>query len=310
MDGVICSIVIPTYNGSASVKHAVESAIRQKRINVEIIVVDDNGKDTEEQKKTERILRDYIDQKEIVYLCHNFNKNGSAARNTGLYHSHGDFVAFLDDDDYIKPTKCYKQIKKLQNNLKCAMCVCSGCYVNKAGIGYRKILHKEKEFMLKYLLDKIYFNTSAIVFRREALLEIGGFDESFKRHQDWELVTRVLSKYAACVIEDVEMIRYLEGRNNPKSFEQRIENLEHFFCVCEPYMRRKLTEKQINVVKKFRRREICQSMIRSGAFWKAVKYGKSYGGLLEIVKAFALLFPLFIRKILIGNSKVAPKRDY
>ena len=304
----LCTIVIPTYKGSNSVMLAVESALRQRQVELEIIVVDDNGTNTEEQKKTAEMLKKYIESNQIDYICHDVNRNGSAARNTGLKHSHGMYIAFLDDDDYLKAEKTKKQLDLLKRNPNCGMCVCSGCYVNKNGIGYRKVLHESEEFLYGYLLDKNYFNTSAILFRRDVLVEFGGFDESFRRHQDWELVTKVLSKYDACVLEDVEMYRYLEGRNNPKTFSQRIEFQDHFFSVCEPYMLKRLTKKQVEKVRIFRSREICQILIRTGNIRQAIKYGMSYGGMFEFVVATVGMIPLLIRKLIYGNRKVAPAK--
>lgn len=308
MNKLLCSIIIPTYKGSETVMLAVKSALKQKKIKPEIIVVDDNGIGSEEQKKTENVLHGYIQNHKIKYICHDVNRNGSAARNTGLKLAQGYYISFLDDDDWLKPYKCYKQICVLRQNKDCAMCVCSGCYVDIDGVGYKKRIHQDSEFMYKYLLDKIYFNTSAIMFRKKELLDICGFDESFKRHQDWELVTRFLSKFKACTLSDVEIIRYLEGRNNPSNYDQRIENLEYFLKKCEPYMQKKMSRKKVEKVKLYRRREICQAMIKNGSIKKANNYGKTYGGGFEFLKSFVLMAPLAFRKIVFGRKKVAPKK--
>ena len=301
-----CSIIIPTFKGSNSVRNAVVSALKQNSIDdMEIIVVDDNGNGSEEQKKTELMLLDFIQNEQIVYLIHDVNRNGSAARNTGLSHAKGRYISFLDDDDYLLSDTIEKEIKMLEQFPDFGMCVCSGCYVNKDGVGYKKVLCQKKDFLFRYLLDKVYFNTSAILFRKESLIRVGGFDESFRRHQDWELVTRILSEQEACVMKDVGMIRYLEERNTPRSFAQRIDNLEHFFSVCEEYMYKKLSIGQVNRVKTFRRREICQSMLLAGLFKQAYEYGKTYGGNLELLKAVIFMIPLVFRKIIWGSRKVA-----
>ena len=285
---------------------AVYSALRQKNIEKEIIIVDDNGVGTDEQKQTEAVLHELIIRDKITYLCHNTNRNGSAARNTGLKKSTGKYVAFLDDDDYLIPEKTYKQIAILEQNPECVMCVCSGYYVDLNGVGYKITLRRETDMLYKYLLDKAYFNTSAILFKRDILVGLGGFDESFQRHQDWELVTRVLSENDACVLEDAEMIRFLEGRNNPSTYERKIRNLEYFFDQCEPYMLKRLSKTQIQKVKTFRRREICQNMIRAGRLKEAYEFGNEYGGRLEILRAGVLLLPLAARKLVYGSQKVAP----
>ena len=93
------SIVIPTYGGSDCVKRAVDSCLSQSYSYLEIIVVDDNGEGTESQVKTYNSLSSLIESNKIRYICHEVNKNGSAARNTGVKASTGEYIALLDDDD-------------------------------------------------------------------------------------------------------------------------------------------------------------------------------------------------------------------
>lgn len=97
------SIVISTYKGLNTIQKCVESAMSQDYSNFEVIVVDDNGLGTSNQKKTEAILNKYLDNENFKYIVHEENINGSAARNTGIRSSKGEYIAFLDDDDYLHP---------------------------------------------------------------------------------------------------------------------------------------------------------------------------------------------------------------
>lgn len=94
---------------------AVESVLSQTYSNIEIIVVDDKGIGTEYQIQTEQELAEYIASDTIQYIQHEVNKNGSAARNTGLQIAQGKYVNFLDDDVMIS-NKISSQVEILEKN--------------------------------------------------------------------------------------------------------------------------------------------------------------------------------------------------
>lgn len=101
----LVSVIIPTYKRATTLLDAIRSVLNQTYKNIEIVIVDDNGKGTYEQLETERLLKQYIENQQIIYIVHEYNKNGSAARNTGLMASHGAYINFLDDDDKMYPQK-------------------------------------------------------------------------------------------------------------------------------------------------------------------------------------------------------------
>ena len=95
----LVSVIIPTYKRPDYLDRAIDSVLNQTYNNIEIIVVDDNNPNTEGRERTEKIMRRYENNPHVIYIKHEYNKNGSAARNTGFKASHGVYLAFLDDDD-------------------------------------------------------------------------------------------------------------------------------------------------------------------------------------------------------------------
>lgn len=198
---ILVSIIIPTYKRTSTLLTTIQSVLNQTYKNIEIIVVDDNGAGTEFQEETKVILAEYIKNGEITYIAHEQNKNGSAARNTGLKASHGTYINFLDDDDKLYPRKTEEQVNRLQNTDDSI----GATYCNSRIIHYQSITHrliektsdvsKEGNLCREYILGQAKFNTSMIMFKRSAIEYIGGFDESFARHQDYEMMIRFFRHY-------------------------------------------------------------------------------------------------------------------
>ena len=99
-DSGLVSIIIPTYKRANYLERAIESVIRQSYRNIEIIVVDDNDSGSKYREENIKIMSKYEGCKNIKYLKHRKNKNGAAARNTGIAAAAGEYLTFLDDDDF------------------------------------------------------------------------------------------------------------------------------------------------------------------------------------------------------------------
>jgi len=105
------SVIIPTYNNRGGLREAVISALKQDYDNIEVIVVDDNAPESEGRQRTEMAMEKFRDNLKVVYLQHSENRNGAAARNTGIKAARGEYIAMLDDDDRFLPTKWRRDIK-------------------------------------------------------------------------------------------------------------------------------------------------------------------------------------------------------
>ena len=92
------TIIIPTYKRSEFLCRAIDSILKNSG-DYEIIVVDDNDEDSTFRRDNEKNLEKYLKNNEIIYLKHKKNKNGAAARNTGIKKARGKYITFLDDDD-------------------------------------------------------------------------------------------------------------------------------------------------------------------------------------------------------------------
>ena len=192
----LVSVIIPTYGRPVNLIRAIRSCLKQTYKEIEIIVVDDNGKDTHHQIETESVLRDNGLIDKITYIVHPCNKNGSAARNTGFKISKGSFINYLDDDDELSETKIADQVLFLTEHPEYDACFCDTLHkMVKREFIIRNEISPEKSIMKEMLTGKLFFNTSTVLFRRDIIISLNGFDESFKRHQDYELYMRFCRSY-------------------------------------------------------------------------------------------------------------------
>ena len=229
----LVSVVIPTYKGSDVITRAVDSVLEQTYPNFEIIVVDDNAPNMPERIATEEVMHRYDDNKSVVYLKHETNRNGAAARNTGIHFSHGLYIAFLDDDDWFLPEKIEEQVRFLNQHEQFKACYCLAQRDGKPiqTIPYTGDVSKE------LLMMKSRMFTPSLCFRKEALLAINGFDESFRRHQDYELLLRFFQKgfKIGCVEKVLVELGTGAGNNNPNG-DKLLGIKNNFLKSFEPFI--------------------------------------------------------------------------
>ncbi len=225
----LVTLIIPTYSRASYIRRAIDSVLSQTYENIEIIIVDDNGVNTDNQKATEELLSDYIQKREILYLVHNINKNGSAARNTGIRAAHGDYITFLDDDDELLSTKIEKQVEALEKHMEYDAAYCGFQIIknNKILKSVSPQIHGNLQYLL--LACRWSFGTgSNPMFRRKVFDDIGLFDESFIRHQDIEYMVRFFRGHEILAIEDVLINRYIDSRINSIDYRKFLSVKEKF----------------------------------------------------------------------------------
>lgn len=117
------SIVIPVYNMEKYIRRCLDSVISQTYTNLEIILIDDGSKDL-----SPAICDEYANRDTRIKVIHKQNEGVSIARNIGLKACTGNYVAFVDSDDYIMPDMYRNMLKCLKDN-KVEICVCQWQYV-------------------------------------------------------------------------------------------------------------------------------------------------------------------------------------
>lgn len=194
---------------------AIDSVLNQSYDNVEIIVVDDNNPDTIWRDETVQKMSIYDANPRVTYICHECNKNGSAARNTGIMHARGEYFCFLDDDDVYFPEKIRKQVEFIRDNN------IDACFCDYKKNGRIVFTDENIDIVRNILLEQPTPQTSGWMMTRKVIQSLDGFDESYYRHQDYEFLLRFFR--AGFKIKKIDEVLYerlvTEIDNNPSGIK-------------------------------------------------------------------------------------------
>lgn len=181
------SIVIPIYNVEKYLRRCLDSVLRQENISMEIILVDDGSTDS-----SGKICEEYVAKQSNVRCIHIENSGPSTAKNIGYDIATGNYVAFIDSDDEIKPEMFSTMLKSGYKHNADIVC-CNYIQVDEEG-NISHTDHTDKEYVLtqdealKAILikDKIYSQCWTKIYRRKTMQENGVRNtEGLKTEEDF-----------------------------------------------------------------------------------------------------------------------------
>lgn len=225
-DKDLISVIIPVYNGEAFLSETIESVFKQTYQNFEIIIIDDGSTD-----KSGEICQSFGDS--VSYFYQN-NCGAGQARNNGFKKSNGDFVAFLDTDDYWLPTKLEKQVAVLQANQE--FDAVTGQVLNVLQSDWKlkqSLAEKSAQEM------RVGFLPSAFMIRREAFLKVGDFvtDTKIGEVIDWFIRVKEVQLKVE-VLPDLLVWRRIHGKN--LSIQKRFATSDYVQAVKRSLDRRRM----------------------------------------------------------------------
>ncbi|MBE9038750.1 glycosyltransferase [aff. Roholtiella sp. LEGE 12411] len=195
------SVIIPAYNSEKTIKTTIESVLNQTFADFELIIVNDGSQDS-----TLDIIAKFQDSR-IKVLSFN-NSGGNVSRNRGLNYAVGEFISFLDADDIWTADKLEIQLKALQENPQAAVAYSWTDYINENGafVVSGRHVNLNGDVYEELLLTNFLENGSNPLIRREALIELGGFDKSLSAAQDWDMWLRLAYKFDFVCIPSVQIL--------------------------------------------------------------------------------------------------------
>lgn len=234
MSQQVVSTIIPCFNAELWISEAIDSCLKQTYSNLEIIIIDDGSTD-----RSLDIIKSYGSK--VTYQS-GPNQGGNHARNLGFSLSKGEYIQFLDADDYLLPDKVQRQVNQLE--LTGADAIYSDWqyqYHHSDGgivLDTPKISGDQKD-ILASLLSGWWVSPACLLFRRQAVISAGGWDETLTAGQDRDFFTSVVMsgakviyqpgchsvyrRYGNTTVSTASASRYLE--NHLKILKKTEENL-------------------------------------------------------------------------------------
>lgn len=273
----LITVVIPTFGRSEFLVRAINSVLKQSYTNFEVIVVDDNGRGSKNQIDTYKKISDLLSRDDrIRYIVHDENKNGSAARNTGIKHAKGKYICFLDDDDEFLEDKLLRQYTLLER-LGEDWVACYTGHIRYFDNNVNKNYQYKPTIQGNILFEVLNFSVDAcsgstLMIRKSLIPKVCGFNENLKRHQDYEFLAKVAYYGKIAVIsEPMVKIHVHEGSYRQKRYED-IEKtrLDYLKCI-QPYLS-KLTQSQQKKIRFVNNFWLLKRSLFHKKYTKTIKY--------------------------------------
>lgn len=204
------SIIVPVYNVEKYISKCLDSIVNQIYRNIEVIVVNDGSTD-----KSGLICDEYAEKYNNIKVFHKENEGVSSARNLGIDNASGEYIAFVDPDDYIDKNMyeiLYKEIIKSKSDIA----MCSFFYVKESEVIYtgnkeKTIILSKEEVIYKYFNGVNPFSGSFLwnkLFRRELFRDIR-LDTRLIIQEDTEVLLRIFDRINSLVYIDRPLYFYL-----------------------------------------------------------------------------------------------------
>ena len=234
----LLSVIVPAYNVEEFLSRCLDSIIRQTYKNLEIILVDDGSRDNS------GVICDQYAKKDIrIRVLHQKNQGLSDARNNGLALAKGDYIAFVDSDDWLDETMYAKLMNLIQEyNLDIAKCSTEEVhhhyispFLPKKETPTEQVIEGKQAFKL-YFTDSLFTMVWNAVYKKSIVQGI--FSPSHCHSQDNYVSGRYLYRCQRLVI--TKEILYHYNRYNENSITKSHKRREFDICICTNKLKRDL----------------------------------------------------------------------
>lgn len=224
------SIIIPTFNNWTTIGDCIENVLSQTKVNSEIICIDDGSTDN-----TAEIVEDFARKDSIIRLIKQNNQGSGAARNVGIKAAKGEYIAFMDADDYYPSndilSRLYKTAKA--NNAL----ICGGSFMTD---GCGMVVDKfdgdmagntfVKEGWVNFSEYQFDYSFYRFIYNREFLIKNNLFFPNYRRYQDPPFMLRAFA--AAGKFYAIPDITYCY-RIGPNHVDWTVEKVYDLLCGIE-----------------------------------------------------------------------------
>lgn len=185
------SVVIPAYNTGQYIGRTLESLAKQTFNNFEIIIIDDRSTDD-----TVAVVKKHqVNDPRIILIKNNQNLGPCISRNRGMEIARGKYVAILDSDDLSEPSRLAIQFKYLEENPEVTLAGSQGIRIDENDRPIGDINLSTDPSIIKYrLITENNLIHSSVLFHKDEIMSIGGYDKKYQGIEDFDLYSRLLKK--------------------------------------------------------------------------------------------------------------------
>ncbi len=198
------SVIIPAYNCAKYISLAIDSALNQKFINqepeMEILVINDCSPDY-----LDLVMEQYKDNSKVSYIKNEKNMGAAKTRNKGVSLAKGEYVAFLDGDDYWTEDKLEKQLEMIQKS-QTVLCSTARELMTPDGVCTGKIIPVKPVITYRELLKHNSINCSSVLIKTDVAKEFPMHHED--SHEDYIMWLEVLGKYGKASAINEPLLKY------------------------------------------------------------------------------------------------------
>ncbi|MCX7089796.1 MAG: glycosyltransferase family A protein [Methylococcales bacterium] len=195
------SVIIPTYNRCELLQRALQSVLAQTTPALDIIVVDDGSEDT-----TAQMLAEQFPQ---VAYYYQENAGVSAARNLGIQHAKGDWIALLDSDDVWHPQKLNLQKAALTAASDYRISHTDEIWIrNGVQVNPAQKYAKQGGWMFQHCLPVCALSPSTVLIHRDVFSDVGLFDTRLPACEDYDLWLRISARYPVLLLNQALSTKY------------------------------------------------------------------------------------------------------
>ncbi|CAH7122120.1 Glycosyl transferase [Vibrio chagasii] len=234
------SVVIPTYNCLDYLPKAIGSVLKQTHQDIELIIIDDNSNDG-----TSTYLASIQDHR-IVKLS-TLGVGAPQARNLGIEKAEGEFIAFLDADDFWFPEKIERQLEFHQRYPEMAMSFTNYEHLTE---DYEVIVdcfsywsqfqNRQEQFInidnpLEFIIENNVIGTSTVMVKADVFSQTDSFNADIKYGEDWELWLRMSENHQIGVLNSVEVGYLMRATSVTQTEELKLRNLASIETILQRY---------------------------------------------------------------------------
>lgn len=245
---ILVSIIIPVYNGEKYISETIKKVLNQTWERLEIIVVNDGSSDNTEYEILDTKRR--YDIKDNIKYIFKENKGAASARNEGIRNSKGDFIQFLDADDYMDNNKIENQVNLIIGSYNTiAFCGYKNDYGNKIIQVKNEKLNKSYKNPAKLLVNCWKFKKFNVIHSylipRDLVFKSGMWNEKINNNDDGEFMARVILNSKEIKFDNKSFVYYvfLKGSlSKVKSKHNYNSRIESYRMILHNYRKHNLSD--------------------------------------------------------------------